>query len=676
MNDRATRNERDESNGRFSGAEWETNIDAGGVDLANLGGVDVDHVHTSAREADVVVWKDDDGVFHADGTDERIASGTAMLDVIQAAVDGLSDDRTTKERVLVASAGTVGPVDELTQVVLPSHTVVDVPAQITVEDEGESLVIPFRALGETDIEIPRLSIAGNPRFGLVLQNCDRVTLGDVRVRFRDLDALDPYEDHPDFDPPDSFPPSHDPDRTRDEQLADPVHVGQINEGIRLSGRAREADAEDIQLRSAYVENARHHAVETYDTRRVQIGRVLATGHGGSSVLLNGTTDATVDSVVGDNPSSPSLYATFRCANGCRNVTVGQIVSRDAPRGIHITTDSNDVTIGRATVIGAKDRGVKIDDVENVTLQGGLIKNVTKEAILSTGDGVSVSDVRITDDRPPTACDQTYAIVSEGTNGRFVDNDVRNGGAKGLIEADSPDTIVRDNVGDGVDSGTVTLESGSIPAARVADVSDEYAGSLSLRAEFAAAPTGPVAWTHRFEWTGDAWDLVVEWETVPDDDLELHYIVDRTRGTAGPLTEADASPVTTGTYRIRARHTDLSLAVDGSDVVQDEWSAATEQRWTVDRLADGTYRIAADDGRVLEVADASSEEGAVLSVGEDVGAPHQRWEITPLLGGRYRIEAVHSGRAATVAEWGRAPGTRITQRSFDGTLNQQFRFDRL
>lgn len=63
---------------------------------------EVDHPYIAARPADRVVWRDEDGTFHADGPDGTVASGD-FLTIVQAAADSLSQGRTHKERVLIAS---------------------------------------------------------------------------------------------------------------------------------------------------------------------------------------------------------------------------------------------------------------------------------------------------------------------------------------------------------------------------------------------------------------------------------------------------------------------------------------------------------------------------------------------------------------------------------------------
>lgn len=51
------------------------------------GTVETDHLLTDSRNADVVVWKDDDGTVYADAEDQVIASGSDFSAVAQAAID-------------------------------------------------------------------------------------------------------------------------------------------------------------------------------------------------------------------------------------------------------------------------------------------------------------------------------------------------------------------------------------------------------------------------------------------------------------------------------------------------------------------------------------------------------------------------------------------------------------
>lgn len=481
------------------------------VEHASIENAELGHVYTASREADVVVWKDDSGTYHADGSQPNGASGTVasaddLIDVVQAAVDSLTAGRSVKETVLVAASGTV-PEDtsQRRAIDLPSYTVLDVPGQIDVgysagSNSGDVLV---RATDASHVEIPRLNVSGGPANAIGIESCSYVTIGDVSAQF-----------------------------ASDADTGPAIRVDD-------SGASRSSD---VQLESAYVVNGGSHAVSWTGVDRGQVGRVLAKDHAGASVKLDDVTDATVGEIVGNNPNASGSTPTFEATNGSSNVAVGQIVSRSAPRGVSVTSSSHGITFGEVNVSEAGDRGIVLDDtVSNVTFEGGLVKNVTGEAVLSEADTFSLTNLRVVDDRPATERTQTIAIrtTSAARNGRIVNNDVRQGGTDDLIQVASPpddvksSTVVRDNVGDGTASGTVELAPAISPAARVEGVSSRKDASLELRARTNAGPTSTFSWDHHFEWDGSQWDLVFEWRTSPAEAAVLDYIVDQPQPNLGP-----------------------------------------------------------------------------------------------------------------------------------------------
>ncbi|MCU4973506.1 RICIN domain-containing protein [Halobacteria archaeon AArc-m2/3/4] len=647
---------------------WNQHVDAQTHDLRNLHAIDVGHVHTAARDADVVVWKDEDGVFHADSADEQVASGDDVIDVTQAAVDSLTEGRDWKEKVAVVSPGTVGPVDEMHAVNVPSYTVLDYLAPITIEDEGEAWVIPVRARNAHHVEVPNLTIRGTARYGIIMNSVSNVSLGNVEMEM----------DGGGF-------------------------------GIRIDDSGSDGRSSDVQVDRIYAENVDNHVFETRGVDRVQVNQVLAKNVSGCTVLFNESSDATVNSIVEYSPDPPneSRYATFRTTYQQGRVAVGNIVSHDAKRGLHLHTGSGELVIGNVYVEGARNRGAVLSGPPNAVLNGGVIKNVTGKAIdLYTisdptreperaADGVVISNFRITDDRPEEDRDQTHAIHETGNamNNRIVNNDVRDGGTEALLEIDTETSVIRDNVGDGVDSGTVTLESGAEPAARVEGVSQNRDVTLDLRAKTFEGPSASFAWDHYFEYDGEAeqWDLIVEWRTDPGEDVELDYIIDRPQANLGRYPgepsfdgpdDAIQGPVEEGRYRLAAVHSEYSLTVEGastgsgSNVVQDEWGGADHQRWDVVELDeyDGQFRLeSVDTGLVLEVEDGSEENGANVQVGEWTGDAHQRFTVEEEHLGEYAVRAVHSDQGLNVEGSSGAPGANVLQWPFGGDQNELWMF---
>jgi len=618
---------------------WENDVDAGGNSLTSLHSADPDHLYTSAREADVVVWRDSDGVYQVDGPDGTVAAEEELMAAVQAGVDSLSDDRTTAESVLIASSGVVDAEDETTGVDLPSHTTVDVAGEITIEGETDDL---FSAVGAENIEIPRLTVSGGASRAVFLDDCSEVRLGHLWI-----------------------------------------------EGVSVQGVRIQGGCEDVQIDTAYVAETGHHGIETYDVTRIQIGQVIGVDPGSSVLLLNETFDATVGQVIGQNPKFD--YATFRLANGCRNVTCGRVVSRGGVRGVSIITGTRDVTVGEVNINGGRKAGILLVDVRNVNILGGVIKNVDGPGvnIWSIGlqgttseinESISLGDLRIVDERPQDERSQTHAIRERGAclHNRFLDNDIRGGGTEELIEVGSETTIVDRNVGGGIDSGTVTLESGGPEAGRVEAVTTQRASSLAVRAQPLGETDAAFAWEEWFEWTGDQWDLVFDWRTDPGESLTLEYVVDRPQGTTErefdreEIWEESVPDVESGTtYRIVAAHSGKVMEVangsgsTGATVQQGTWNDEPSQKWTVtvddreetgwrvyassisaqhsgqgltvsgENARQGTgqsftleryengHQIKTDDGR-LQVEDGSTDDGANIVEGGWEGRGNQIW----------------------------------------------------
>ncbi|WP_226040014.1 RICIN domain-containing protein [Natrinema sp. DC36] len=617
--------------------EWDADVDAGGNGLYDLTALDVDHTYTGAREADVIVWRDDDGVYHADGEDDAVASGEEPMPIVQAAVDALDDDRTTKATVRVAADLEVSEDHERTGVDVPSHTRLDVAGEVTVDGETDA-VLSMRSV--ENVEIPRLTVTGSASQAIFADDCSELTIGRLWI--------------------------------------DGVTV----QGVRIQG-----GSSDVQIDTAYVTNTGHHGIETYDVERIQIGQVTGVDPGSSVLLLNETFDASVGQVVGENPSFD--YATFRLANGCRNVSVGRVVSRGGVRGLSIITGTRDVTVGEVNVRGGSKAGILLVDVRNVKILGGVIKNFDgpgvnfwslglQGAASEINEGITLANLRITDDRDDPS--QPWAIREDGAclHNQFVNNDVRGGGTEGLIRVASETTVVDGNVGGGLDQGTVTLESGSSPAARVSGVAEYYRSTIEARTMPSGEAGASAAWEQYPEWNGESWDLVFEWRTDPGTDVDVDYVVDQPRATIGRSIDRDAlwdeavQSIEPGTYRVVAEHSGKVLEVaDGSTaagapIQQGEWADEPHQRWVVDGSMDGRQ------GRFTLAAE-HSDKGIAFSGTEAVQGSVTEYRMERYETG-FQID-VPGGRLE-VAEGSTVDGAPVRAGDWEGEPNQIWRFERL
>jgi len=89
------------------------------------------------------------------------------------------------------------------------------------------------------------------------------------------------------------------------------------------------------------------------------------------------------------------------------------------------------------------------------------------------------------------------------------------------------------------------------------------------------------------------------------------------------------------------------------------------------LEDAFYKIAAPNGRVLEVADFNTENGAAVQLWDDAGQPWQQWSFVPAGGGSYRIKNRFTGKVIDLAFRGTVQGTLLHQWSEVSHKSQQW-----
>ncbi|GAB7021370.1 RICIN domain-containing protein [Halostagnicola bangensis] len=627
--------------------EWDGDVDAGENGLYDLESLEVDHTYTRAGDADVTVWCDGDGTYHADTEDGTISSDDEPMAVLQDALDSLEDARTTKATVRVTSDLVVSEDHDVHGVDVPSYTRLDIAGTVSVEGEtGDVLSMS----GVENVHVPQLTVEGEAGRAVFADDSSNLTFGRLWID------------------------------------------GVTGQGVRLEGGCT-----DVQIDTAYVTNTGHHGIETYDVERIQIGQVIGVDPGSCVVLLNETFDASVGQVIGENPQFD--YATFRLANGCRGISVGRVVSRGGVRGLSIITGTRDVTVGEVNVQGASKAGILLVDVRNIKILGGIIKNTDASGVnfwslglmgesSEINEGITLANLRITDDRDEPK--QPWAINERGAclHNQFVNNDVRLPGSDDVsadgetdrIHVASEMTVVHGNVGGGVDRGTATLEPDASPAARVEGVSEHYHSTLEARTAPHGGASASAAWESYPEWNAEseAWDLVFEWRTDPGTSLEVDYVVDQPGAAIGrdidrnAVWEAGVQSIEPGTYRVVAEHSGQVLEVadgspsSGARIQQGEWNDEPHQRWEVEGEMDGRqgqftltaehsgmgvtfsgsdavqgsaeeyrmeryengFQIDVPDGR-LEVAEASDESGATVRAGEWEGGAHQIWTFERL-----------------------------------------------
>lgn len=357
----------------------------------------------AAISASAVVYNAGDG-YVAENDGSVVYRGGDIIAAIQSAVDSLTPGRTSKEKVRVDASGYTGPAGNIRAVDLPSYTILDVPGSIDVNDSGEPLVIPVRAQNAESIEIPRLNVTGNPRYGMWIQSCTDVTIGSVHM---DLTA----------------------------GLAVRIDA---NQGSRTR---------NVSLDYANITGSSAHAVETYSVDHIDIGTVETVDTGGCGLLLNNTSDATVEYVNAVRADQGGGYAGFRCANDCGpNITVNRVDAVDCGRGVFTVSNSYGITIRNVYLEGCGS-GVLFQDTRNTTMDGGTITN-------NSGEGVRI-DSRTSDRYPYTRnvtvenlqiTNNDYGVLETGPDtesNAILNNNLCNNATANIVTY-AANTVVRGN----------------------------------------------------------------------------------------------------------------------------------------------------------------------------------------------------------------------------------------
>ncbi|WP_117210379.1 family 43 glycosylhydrolase [Allorhizocola rhizosphaerae] len=147
----------------------------------------------------------------------------------------------------------------------------------------------------------------------------------------------------------------------------------------------------------------------------------------------------------------------------------------------------------------------------------------------------------------------------------------------------------------------------------------------------------------------------------------------------PSGDPGAQPLPPGDYVLTAGHSGKVLDVawastsDGADVLQWEYLGAANQKWRLRVLSDGSYQLhAVHSGKLLDVADASDVDGANVLQWQSNDGLNQQWYIDALGGGWYRISSKIGGRALDVDHAGADNGANVLVWQYLYATNQKWR----
>ncbi|KAI1398396.1 hypothetical protein F4819DRAFT_36648 [Hypoxylon fuscum] len=288
--------------------------------------------------------------FKATKGSSSVYSGSDYRAAIQAALDSISSG----QRVAVIASGSIGA----NTITISSGKIFEGCGTIDTGNRAGHGAI--ESLNTADVQIPYLSMTGNPYFGLRFYGTKNLVLGQITMNLS----------------------------------------GGL--GIRFD---RDAAANtNVKMDVIKVTGASSHAVETWNIDGLEINQVVARDVGECGLLLQNTRNAHVKLVDGDNVAKGTGYATFRMANNNgqlangnydANVYIDKVVARGGGRGVFCVSQSGGVVIEQVDLSSNENNAILIENCYNVSIRGGTVSGGGEVRISARDEFPNTKDVWIT-----------------------------------------------------------------------------------------------------------------------------------------------------------------------------------------------------------------------------------------------------------------------------------------
>ncbi|MES2742602.1 MAG: RICIN domain-containing protein [Pseudomonadota bacterium] len=145
----------------------------------------------------------------------------------------------------------------------------------------------------------------------------------------------------------------------------------------------------------------------------------------------------------------------------------------------------------------------------------------------------------------------------------------------------------------------------------------------------------------------------------------------------PVFDNTRAPLALGQYALRSAFSNLCVEViggsnaDGAKTQQASCNNEARQRFEVQVGADQGYSFFnVASGKVIDVSDVSTANGAVIHQWSYVGGTNQRFALAPS-GNGYTVRAKHSNKCMDVKDFSTATGGQIVQWDCSGNSNQSW-----
>ncbi|EPS45337.1 hypothetical protein H072_705 [Dactylellina haptotyla CBS 200.50] len=316
--------------------------------------------------------------FVATKGSSTIYSGSDYRAAIQAALDSISSG----QRVSVIASGSIGA----NTISISSGKIFEGCGTINVENRGGRGAI--ESLNTDGVQIPYLTMTGNPYFGLRFYGTRNLALGKITMN--------------------------------------------LSGGLGIRFDRDQAANYNVKMDVINVSGAGSHAVETWNIDVLNINQVIARNVGESGLLLQKTTNAWVGLVDGNNVGTGTGYATFRMANNngqlssgsySTNVYIDKVVSRGGGRGVFCVSQSGGVVIKTVDLASNGNNSILIENCYNVSIRGGTVNGGGEIRLAARTEFPNNKDIWIT--LTVNNCPVRESPCGENTNWTLSGNGSRN-----------------------------------------------------------------------------------------------------------------------------------------------------------------------------------------------------------------------------------------------------------
>ncbi|KAK4210845.1 hypothetical protein QBC37DRAFT_291586 [Rhypophila decipiens] len=291
------------------------------------------------------------------GSSFRTARGSAQLysgsdyrAAIQAGLDGIS----AGQRLSVLASGSIGAGT----ITLASGKIFEGCGTINVGNRAGRGAIEIQNVN--DVQIPFLTMTGNPYFGLRISGTRNLKLGKLNFN--------------------------------------------LSGGLAIRFDRDAAMNYQVEMDTITVTGAGSHAVETWNIDGLRINAVIARNVGECGLLLQNTRNAWVGLVDGVNVATGNGYATFRMANENgklangrydANVYIDKVVSRGGGRGIFCVSRSGGVVIKDIDLASNGNNAILVENCYNFSIRGGVINGGGEVRLSARSEFPNNKDIWIT-----------------------------------------------------------------------------------------------------------------------------------------------------------------------------------------------------------------------------------------------------------------------------------------